>query len=68
MVCNVDCNNRKCISMAEKKKLVYMHLLYGIIVVFYGLPEPQEKVILPARIWIHSQRGDERAYALHPQE
>ena len=61
----------------EKKRLVYMHIVIYIViimVVFCGLPGPQDKDDSARRIWIwildiiFSHVGNERACALHPQE
>ena len=55
----------------EKKRLVYMHIVI-YMVVFCGLPGPQEKYDSARRIWIldtiFSHVGNEHACALHPQE
>ena len=58
----------------EKKRLVYMHIVVVIMVVFCGLPGPQEKDDSARRIWIwildiiFSHVGNERECTLHPQE
>ena len=71
------CSSVYIISKTKKKRPVYMHnycYLYCYMVVFCGLPGPQDKDDSARRIgiWIldiiFSHMGDERACALHPQE
>ena len=60
--------------ISKKKRPVYMHIVIYIVilVVFCGLPGPQEKDDSARRIWmdiIFSQhKGNEHACALHPKE
>ena len=60
--------------ISKKKRPVYMHYLCCYMVVFCGLPGPQDKDDSARRIWtwildiIFSHMGNERACALHPQE
>ena len=64
--------------ISKKKRPVYMHIVIYIViimVVFCGLPGPQDKDDSARRIWIwildiiiFSHVGNERACALHTQE
>ncbi len=71
-------SSRICSSVyiiSKKKRPVHVHAycyLYCYMVVFYGLPGPQDKDDSVRRIWIwildiiFSHVGNERACALHP--